>query len=318
MNVIEFENTTKKLKALKDGKIDFVLEINVCPSPLTTCVINLEGMPSTFGIAKSRPDILNKVNVAMANIDRVNPFLMDNLKQHYFAATPNIKSISFRERNWAAEHKVIRIGAFTDYLPYSLKDSDGNIVGVFPEVVRYMLDRLSVQSTLEWHLFDSLEDMHRELSEGRLDVIVPEYCDYYDAEQKDISISSRFINVPMGMLYPVSSNPSLVKVIATLGTRLENSYVRDNYPDATVVPCKTVKECIDMVINKKADCAVAQSAALQHYSKDYKQIFAIAPLNVPCEICFAAKSADSPFLEMMNRGIAFVSPKDINMIEWYL
>lgn len=161
-----------------------------------------------------------------------------------------------------------------------------------------MLDRLSVQSTMEWHLFDSLEDMHRELSDGILDVIVPEYCDYYDAEQKDISISSRFINVPMGMLYPVSSNPSLVKVIATLGTRLENSYVRDNYPDATVVPCKTVKECIDMVLNEKADCAVAHSAALQHYSKDYKQVFAIAPLNVPCEICFAAKSADSPFLEI--------------------
>lgn len=80
--------------------------------------MNLEGMPSTFGIAKSRSDILNKVNAAMANINRVNPFLMDNLKQHYFAATPNVKSMSFRERSWAAAHKVIRIGAFTDYLPY--------------------------------------------------------------------------------------------------------------------------------------------------------------------------------------------------------
>ena len=63
---------------------------------------------------------------------------------------------------------------------------------------------------------------------------------------------------------------------------IELERVTAGYPDAEILPCSSVPECIEKVLDGKADFALAHTSVLEQYSKNYNKQFNMQICKIPC------------------------------------
>ncbi len=71
-----------------------------------------------FAVPKSRPDLMDDINAAMAAIARVNPRYIDEVKSNYSAQNSGSSSLTGDETRLAQNNSTITLGYFTGKLPY--------------------------------------------------------------------------------------------------------------------------------------------------------------------------------------------------------
>ena len=303
-------------EALRQGKADFILNIdNSAPDSGFTTLFEIGAASSHLALAPGREDLLEQVNSAIDSIYRVNPFMIPHLEEKYLAGILSSYQLSGEEREWLSAHETLRMGGLTNDAPYSYADESGSVVGVFPEIVRLMQERLSTGLTVEWRLYDTMDELHEALNSGEIDLICPDFHNYYYAQGRDVVISETITDVTMAALTRDEAAVSGMKEIATPGTRLGVYYVKENYPEAEVTLCDSVPACIEAVRRGEAEAAVAHSSVLQEYSRGSLEEFTITPLKARCDVCFSARPEDQKLVQMMNRGLYLVSDEEISALE---
>ena len=74
------------------------------------------------------------------------------------------------EKAWLAAHRVIRVGAETNYAPYEFQDSRGHFAGVVADYMEILKRRLGVR--FEVHQMPDFDTVESKLQKGEVDVVL--------------------------------------------------------------------------------------------------------------------------------------------------
>ena len=313
---VEFTSPEDRWNALANGDVDFTIENSTVFPTVEMHIVRVLSEASRYCLAinMDRKDLLEECNTAMTALLRDNPAFVSSLESKYFKDSPWYKEIPDSGKAWLKNHDVLRIASFTNDGPYIFKQG-GDIVGVAPGYVDIMLSNLNIDIPVEWHLYDTMQQMLDALNSGEVDAINPFYHNYYDAEQSGVLISSTVIGVGMGLLYLGDYTSDTISRIATPNTRLGAAFARDNFPDSEIIGCEDVYECIDKVLSGEADCVLLHASSLRRIAKEYSQNFTIHTLNTMCEICFATTAENAGLISIINKSVPFVTGIQINALE---
>ncbi len=299
-----------------DGKADYVLNINTINPPVKIFnLFNCGSCISYFAVSKNCPEIVTEIDDAVALLEKISPFMLTHLKEKYFGNFLSSFDFTDAEVEWLSSHDSIKIGGFTNDSPYAFYDSNGKVCGVYPDMIDLIFERLDLNLSAEWVLYDTIQELRQALSDGEIDIIGEEYHSYYRAQQSNEIISEEINSVPMGLLAKANVKPGTRSLIAVASTRHGAAYAEDAYSDADFLYCNSVPECVAAVADGSADFAIAHTSVLQQFSRGYKQFFSITPINYTCSICFSSSPHNIELINILNRGIHLIQQEDRSQLE---
>ena len=112
---VEFEKIAEKEAALYAGKIDLDLELSMLAKRNLSAVEKVGASAYYLVAGKNRPDLIDDINSAMEKVLNNDLFYFSRLQERYFSDTVVSRNLTIEEKDWLAEHKVLRVGFFDNY-----------------------------------------------------------------------------------------------------------------------------------------------------------------------------------------------------------
>lgn len=165
----EYDGGSDLFDALANDEVDAVIMNDTISSPEASPMFYVGSSDYYFAVPKSRPDLMDDINSAMAAINRVNPRYIDEVKSNYSAQNSGSSSLNGPERSWLkANDNTITLGYITGKLPYCNEDEDGKMEGSLASLATTLHDKFGI--TVKTVAFDSYKMMSKALSKGSIDV----------------------------------------------------------------------------------------------------------------------------------------------------
>ncbi len=103
-------------------------EQNVLP------LCRIGGSDYYYAVNKNRPDLLDELNMAMAEIQDEDPYFKENISKTRLYDTRTNATLAPKQEDWIAEHGAIRIGYRDNYLPFCSSDPEtGELTGALKD-----------------------------------------------------------------------------------------------------------------------------------------------------------------------------------------
>lgn len=317
--IVEFTDANERIRALNTGELDAAITATITDRNESNAswlpIIKIGDSPFYFGVNKNRPDLLEDLNGALSKIQARNRFYNNEVYQKYITGASLItETLSAEERECIASRSAINVGYIGDYAPYCFADpGTGEAAGMGPSVLSYIGEKYGV--SFEYKEYFLYSEMLEALNRKEIDVMLPVLGDYWAAEEQGFCLTSEVISGTMTMLYvndKLSVKEMDDKIAISFESPFQEYYIKLYYPEAEIVRCHSIKECIQAVREGKANSTIVNTNTYQileqkeNSLEDLKKI----PLQDSIDICFAVRGDDIPFMTFISRGVS-ITPDSI-------
>lgn len=300
----EYDGGSVLFDALANGEVDAIIMNDTISSPEASPMFYVGSSDYYFAVPKSRPDLMDNINSAMAAINRVNPRYNDEVKSNYSAQNSGSSSLTGDERAWLkANNNTITLGYITGRLPYCNEDENGEMEGSLASLATTLHDKFGI--TVKTVAFDSYKMMSNALSKGSIDVVLPVYRDYWFAEQSGVVQSISLGTISLTAIHTGSDlNKDLQNIACTKSSFVNKNALESLFPTATVTEYQSDDEAFDALRKGTAHCIVAPSSRIKtigdrHDLKDYETV----ELPDTCELSCWISRGKPELLGIINKGI---------------
>ena len=291
--------------ALANDEVDAIIMNDTISSPNASPMFYVGSSDYYFAVPKSRPDLMDDINSAMAAINRVNPRYNDEVKSNYSAQNSGSSSLTASERAWLKENNnIVTLGYITGKLPYCNEGEDGEMEGSLASLATTLHDKFDI--TVKTVAFDSNEKLQKALTKGTVDVALPVYRDYWLAEQLGFIQSSPLGSMSLTVIHTGSDLNKDLQSIACAKSSLVNRRVLESmYPTATITVCDSGDEMFNALTSGKVDSIIVPSSRMEtirdkHDIEEYDKTELPSTAELSCWI-----SRGKPeLLGIINKGIA--------------
>lgn len=238
--------------ALSSGEVDAIIMNDTLSSEDAMPIFNVGESSYYFVTPKSRQDLMDDINSAMTALQSSNPRYNDEVKTRYSVDNSGSSSLTKTEREWLDGHgNTITMGYLDGKLPYSNAADDGQMEGALASLTETLRDRFGI--TVRTVAFQANADMASALHAGEIDVAMPVSKDYWLAEQDGSIQSSTLSSTSLLALYSGETlDDSLTRIAYQPTSLLNGNAVAVRYPDAELISCNSVQECVDAVKDGRA------------------------------------------------------------------
>lgn len=267
----------------------------------------------TFGLSdyyicvnKQKPELLRQLNEAQTNLLNDEPYFRSSLSSKYFASSVSMQAFSPLERTWLKEHDTLTVGYLNNYLPYSDTDSSGEPTGVITDVFSGILGSLNIKDlAVEYVGFDRYDDMISAINDDEIDAAFPVGGGLYYSEINGIYQTHPLVSVSTELIYDnVVINPNAATFAVNECNKMQQYYIKTNYPDAELVTFESTKECLRAVQKHKVDCTTLNGLRANEILKnqEYSDL-SIRQLPFKDDRGIGVKIGNEGLLRLLNRGI---------------
>lgn len=152
--------------ALANDEVDAIIMNDTISSPSASPMFYVGSSDYYFAVPKSRPDLMDDINSAMAAINRDNPRYNDEVKSNYSAQNSGSASLTGDERAWLkANNNTVTLGYLTGKLPYCNENENGEMEGSLAALATTLHDKFGI--TVKTVAFESNEKLQKALTKGR-------------------------------------------------------------------------------------------------------------------------------------------------------
>ncbi len=257
-------------------------------------------------VTKSRPDLLNKLNIAQMELSVNEPNYISFLRNKYYPVSISSRAFSTAEKKWLSEHKTLCIGYMNNYLPYCDTDADGNVTGLVKDLVPLMLEKLGIDNlTVSFMSFDKYDDMLTGLGTGKIDVAFPLGGGLYYAEESGIFQSSAVVSVATELVYKGEYSKNAVQHFAVNeNNRMQVFFVKTHYPKAKITYYPSIDACLKAVCDGQVDCTTLNDLRANDILRNSRYSgLSLLPTTYNDDRCFGVQSGNDGLLKLVNRGI---------------
>lgn len=265
--------------------------------------------PYYLCVSKERPDLLKELDMVLDIINTQDVFYLETLHNKYSADSAVSVFLSLQEQEWMETHTKVKIGYLEHYMPYSDTDEEGKVTGLIADIIPDLFAALPGQAykpELVYKGFSSHEEMIEALKQGEVDVVFPVGGQIPYAEKMRYQQSSCVVQSGMDLVYAAGDEKDITeKMAVNKDNELQYYYVAANFPDAQILLCNNIEECIKAVRTGEADSTVInvlRSAKLIGMDNDLQ----IRSLPEPDERCFGVAYGDTALLRLLNHGISIL------------
>ena len=257
-------------------------------------------------VSISRPDLLAELNTAQTLLAAEEPNFLNSLKAKYYSLSVTTRAFSQAEREWMNAHDGLRVGYLKNYLPYSDTDSDGNVTGVLKDMIPQILSSLGISDiAVTYKGYDSYDAMIADMSDAVIDVAFPVGGGLYYSEENGIYQSSPVASVPTALIYTGEFDERKTDRFAVNeNNRMQYYYVRTNFPDAEIVFCPSIEDCLTAVLSGQVGCTTLNGLRANEILKNRRYAdLSIRQSGYSDDRCFGVEIGDEGLLKLLNRGI---------------
>ena len=290
--------------ALANDEVDAIIMNDTISSPSASPMFYVGSSDYYFAVPKSRPDLMDDINSAMAAINRVNPRYNDEVKSSYSAQNSGSSSLTGDERTWLkANSNTITLGYLTGKLPYCNEDENGEMEGSLASLATTLHDKFGI--TVKTVAFDSNEKLQKALTKGTVDVALPIYRDYWLAEQMGFVQSTSLGSMSLTVIHAGSDLSKDLQSIACANSSIVNHRVLESlYPTATITECESGDEMFNALALGKVSSIIVPSSRMEtirdkHDIEDYGKTELPNTAELSCWI----SRGEPELLGIINKGI---------------
>lgn len=290
--------------ALANDEVDAIIMNDTTSSPSASPMFYVGSSDYYFAVPKSRPDLMDDINSAMAAINRDNPRYNDEVKSNYSAQNSGSASLTGDERAWLkANNNTVTLGYLTGKLPYCNENENGEMEGSLVALATTLRDKFGI--TVKTVAFENNEKLQKALTKGAVDVALPIYRDYWLAEQTGFIQSNSLGTMSITAIHAGSDLSKDLQSIACTNSSIVNRRVLESlYPTATITECKSGDEMFNALALGKVDSIIVPSSRMEtirdtHDIEEYDKTELPSTAELSCWI-----SRGKPeLLGIINKGI---------------
>ena len=257
-------------------------------------------------VSKNREDLLAELNSAQMLLAAEEPNYLNSLRAKYYSVSVNAKAFSQTEREWMDTHTTLCVGYLDHYLPYSDTDADGNVNGIVKDVIPAALKALGLERiAVSYKRYTSYDDMIAGIGAGAIDVAFPVGGGLYYSEESGIYLSYPVSSSPAELVYKGEFNKDTTKHFAVNeNNRMQEYFVRTNYPDAKISYYPSSKECLQAVLSGEASCVTLNGLRANDIlrNREYSDLSSYQTSYNDAR-CFGVEIGNEGLLKLLNRGI---------------
>ncbi len=257
-------------------------------------------------VSKSRPGLLNTLNIAQQELSEDEPSYINFLKSKYYPVSIFSRAFSSAEKEWLSGHSELIVGYLNNYLPYSDTDESGSVTGVVKDIVPRMLKDLDINDvSVSYRSFDSYDDMISALSSEEVDVVFPAGGGLYYSEEGGVFLSNAVVSAATEIVYKGEYSEETVKNFAVNeNNRMQLYFIKSHYPDAQIVFYPSIDECLKAVDDGTAGCTTLNGLRANDILRNssYNEL-SLLQTAYNDDRCFGVRIGNEGLLKLVNRGI---------------
>lgn len=291
-------------EALSDGEVDAVIMNDTISSPDASPMFYVGSSDYYFAVPKSRPDLMNDINSAMAAINRTNPRYNDEVKSNYSAQNSGSASLTNSERSWLkANNNTLTLGYLNNNLPFCNQDANGEMEGSLVSLVTTLHDKFGI--TVHTLSFSSNQQMTEALSKGNIDIALPAFRDYWLAEQMGTVQSISMGTISLTAIHATSDlNKDLRNICCTGFSIVNRSELKTMFPNANVTEYPSADDMLSALKDGRSSCIVVPNARLETIRDSYDiRDYEIQELSRTAELSCLMRRGNPELLSIVNKGI---------------
>lgn len=290
--------------ALANGEVDAIIMNDTISSPNASPMFYVGSSDYYFAVPKSRPDLMDDINSAMAAINRTNPRYNDEVKSNYSAQNSGSASLTSSERSWLkANNNTLTLGYLNNNLPFCNQDANGEMEGSLASLVTTLHDKFGV--TVHTLAFSSNQHMTEALSKGNIDIALPAFRDYWLAEQMGAVQSISMGTISLTANHATSDlNKDLRNICCTGFSIVNRSELKIMFPNAHVTEYPSAGDILPALKEGRSSCIVVPSARLETIQENYDiKDYEIQDLSRTAELSCLMRRGNPELLSIVNKGI---------------
>ena len=275
IRVVEYPDTLSCLRAVSDGKADayagnravaaFYISKELLINLQMQGELGVKGSILAIGVRKDWPilaGILDKTLGSMSLSDH------QTILQKWVTSAEKMMGLRLRpeEKNWLAQHRNIRLGVESSFMPFEGIGAEGQYAGIFSEYVNRLNEKLNLSMLpvpgLSW------SEVLEKAKNREIDVIpgiqkTPERQEY-------LNFTDPYLSIPCVLVSREESSfigglDDLVgKKVVVVEDFITEDYLRNNHPLIKIVLAANIVEALEKVANGKAEAVMDNLASLTY------------------------------------------------------
>ena len=303
--LVEYDGYDSSMADLDAGKIDAIATPKLANDRYDyATIIDIGFSDYYFAVTKSRTDLLSELNEAMYQIQSGDPNYNAVLENKYQSDMLSDTYLNEGEKQWLEEHQyTIRLGYLDNNLPYAASGKDGQLAGILESLVKELENNFNVH--VQSQAYETQQELQDALKSGEIDAAGPVFSDYWLAEQYDlIQTNAMITSTPVSFFKDNIADSASETIAVSDRSFLWSEAVRILFPDVKILQCDTTEECLQAVLDGKADSMIA-AAAQMNLLKQYKESekLQIAEIAKQIDICLYTAKTNPALANIINKGI---------------
>ena len=311
-DIVYFEDFAEQENALQSGQVDLIVQTinNVLNMTDIDIITKVGEEPFYLAVSTEREDLLVELNSLVGKILSIDPYTLQDLQYKNYGANLINKTLSIEEREWVDAHKTVIVGYLDDYLPYSDIDGNGNPTGLLTDVFAALTKSLGLEDSLvpEYRVFQNYGDMIQALKGGEIQTAFPVFGNLWDLEQAGINASSSVVQSSAVFFHKGPYNRENVAWVAiNRNNDMQLAYCKRAFPEAQILYASSIEECLDMVLNGKADGTLVNTLRTELVTRNTKyKSLSYVQLEDDDSRCFGITEGNAELLTVLNRGLSAI------------
>ncbi|MCQ8104956.1 transporter substrate-binding domain-containing protein [Methylomonas sp. SURF-2] len=321
LKILETENLMAAIQAVLERKADVLLETYPVMNYLLRqnsigSIRPFKPLPSGesrqlhMAANRERPLLLSIVQKAL---EAIPPTELQNLSNRWLGYTESPRddfALTAAERQWLAEHPLIRFSGDPNWLPYEAFDSNGRYIGIVSEYLQLIERKLGIQFDIvpvgSWR---EAVDMAKR---GDIDVL----SETVDSDlRSQLSFTQAYLSSPVVIV--MRDNEEYVDTIAQIKQRRlavikdygYNPAIFQAYPDIRFETVDTVQAGLTAVSTGQIDALLCTLAQASYHIGDQgiNNVRIVGKTEFTTQLGFGIRKDYAPLVELFNRALNAIS-----------
>lgn len=303
-------SSVEQAELLRSGAVDAVLWVDLSLEEDMRQVARFSPTPFYFAVTKGRDDIIGRLNRALAEINKADPYFEVTLHEKYFGGNKARSQLTDEDTAYIQSAGTLRVSVLPNQAP--LQDVDPE-TGEFIGVAREVFDYIAAQTGLRFTYVNAgtPEEQARLLQEGEADLAACIPYDYEEADAYGVALGRPYLEAQEVMVLGGNVDAADLE-----GRRL--ALVKGSRYDGSITGSaawyETVEACIRAVEEGRADYAFGNGYLVQYYAKrnHYRNITLVPQSGAMEELCIgAAKPVDGTLLTILNKVVLSIPAAEL-------
>ena len=283
-------------------------------------VCRIGGSDYFYAVNKDRKDLLDELNMALAEIQDEDPYFNQKISEERLYKTRTNAMIAPKQEDWVKEHGTIRIGYRENYLPFCGTDEEtGEITGALKDFLAHAENNLN-SSNLRFEPvpYESTEAALQALSAGEIDCAFPVCLSSYDADQMGIRLTDPAMKTEMNAIMRTSdrkvlSSDSTARFAVNEGMINIDTFIMERYPKVKRTAYAGLENCYEAVADGREDCVLVSNYRIPSEEDTLKKygLFTV-PTGETLSFSFAVRKADRDLYFLLNKMVLITKTEEMD------